>query len=364
LLDATFAAKGQANAALQEMTQNLKKATEDKKSSDMRYKYLAGVAKKEFGVTKSNKRKLTAESLTAAVFGNIHDFRPKKQRFDDFGEDDEKEYLVKEELPKEELLSNGIKLEEPRENQLRRSEPGLLGHDWKVVPIKHESPSRSETSIPTVYFVIKREVSLEPSLSDNIRPVNGNGDFQPRRSMSRLSDSKWGTNSRSFRNSLRSEDNTSLQQFEDLSSTAHSSATGSFKSTESYPTVRSILDKPKTAKHSTCSGRLGITFMNNSTQEDSYSLVNCSATSVSETLSPKVDRSFADLAEMTGLSYAVSNITASETNDTDLIGPAPAIITAGGSYAGDADGDESDNAASDMNSSGSIATKSNEGDAA
>jgi hypothetical protein len=363
LLDATFAAKEQANAALQEMTRNLKKATEDKKSSDMRYKYLAGVAKKEFGVTKSNKRKLTAESLTAAVFGNIHDFRPKKQRFDDFNEDDEEEYLLKEELPKEERLSNGIKLEEPRENQLRRSEPRLLGHNWKVVPIKHESPGRSETSIPPVYFVIKREVSLEPSLSDNVRPVNGNEDFQPRRSMSRLSDSKGGTNSRSFRNSLRSEDDTSLQQFEDLSSTAHSSATGSFKSTESYPTVRSILN-PKTAKHSTCSGRLGISFINNSTQEDSYSLVNCPATSVSETLSPKVDRSFADLAEMTGLNYAVSNIAASETNDTDLTGPAPAIITAGGSYAGDADGDESDNAASDMNSFGSTATKSNEGDTA
>jgi hypothetical protein len=192
------------------MTRNLKKATEDKKSSDMRYKYLAGVAKKEFGVTKSNKRKLTAESLTAAVFGNIHDFRPKKQQFDDFGEDDEEEYPVKEELPKEERLSNGIKLEEPRENQLRRSEPGLLGRDWNVVPIKHESPRRSETSIPPVYFLIKREASLEPLLSNNIRPVNGNRDFQPRRSMSRLSDSEGGTNSCSSRNSLRSEDDTGL----------------------------------------------------------------------------------------------------------------------------------------------------------
>jgi hypothetical protein len=116
LLDATFAAKEQARTTFQDITRKLKKATEDKKGCETRYKYLADVAKRDFGVTKSNKRKVSELSLPGGVGGGFHDYRPKRQHYNDYGEDDEEDFSsMKAELSKVEVMK-GEKLGEPNDH--------------------------------------------------------------------------------------------------------------------------------------------------------------------------------------------------------------------------------------------------------
>lgn len=166
LLDATFATKEQAQADFQDLSRKLKKATEDRKACETRFKYLADVAKREFGVTKSNKRKFPLASLPISrVLGNFHDLRPKKQRFDDFGKDDEEEFPIKEELPKKEEIMNSAKLEDEDVHLLKKPTQALILHHWRSLKIKQQSQSESQSSSSPDYFPKKREPSEGPSLS-------------------------------------------------------------------------------------------------------------------------------------------------------------------------------------------------------
>ena len=166
LLNATFAAKEQAQAVFQDIKKTLKKASEDKKACETRYKYLADVSKRHFGVKTSNKRKFASESpLPGGVGGGIHDNRSKKQHYDDYGEDDEEDFsAMKVELPKEEIM-DGVKLEGLDGNRLKRPKFGLLRRDLRISNLEHESQNESQSSISPSYLPKKREPSEGPRAS-------------------------------------------------------------------------------------------------------------------------------------------------------------------------------------------------------
>jgi hypothetical protein len=361
LLDATFAAKEQAQAIFQELSRKLKKATDDRKACGTRLKYLADVAKREFGITKSNKRKISSDSsLIHGVLGTFHDFRPKKQRFDDFGEYDEEKFPVKEELPKKEEIVNGSEVEDPDGQRLKASTKGLIPGNWRTSTVKQGIESQS--SVSPDYFPKKREPSTAPRVSLMFQPTIGRQ--QSRRRGDEYMEFREDMSSSGITEASRNEDEEELknQQFTTRYSVEASPLRGRpFQRPEAYLTRPSILRIPKTAKDSTWAGRHTDTTTPDTAKKDGLFPAHSPRTSGSEPAILEPDGFVNDLSEMWGSNAVEPDTAASNANDAE---PAPGVLDAGDFQSSKSEARSSNNFISVMNHSGCDPSKSLEHNAA
>jgi hypothetical protein len=357
LLDATFAAKQQAHTAFQDISSKLKKATEEKKACETRFKYLADVAKREFGVTVHNKRKFSSDSLQiSSGLGTFRDFRPKKQRFDDFGKDDEEEFPAKEELPKKEEIMSEVELEDPDGQRLRRPTKILIPRNWRTPTIKQES--ESQNSFSPDYFPKKMELSEAPRVSPMFQPTARTQ--QMTRRGDECVDFRKDMSSPGTTETPRSEDEDELNRYYPETS----SSRRPFQRTEVYPTPPSILHTPQAAKDSTWTGLYTDAITSHATQKDSHPPANSSRTDGDAPAMPEADGFINDLLEMWGPNVVKPDTMLSNTNGSDIPDTPTYGSDAGGFKGTSADADELKNNISDMTDSGATTPESPAYDAA
>jgi hypothetical protein len=359
LLDATFTAKEQAQAELQDIARKLKKATEEKKASEMRYKYLAGVAKTEFGVTKSNKRKVSSELRTPRGLEAFHNFRPKKQQSNDFGEEDEEEFPMKEELPENEEIMNGVKLEKSDGHRLKRPAKGLIPRHWRTPNIKHESQSESQSSIPPGHFPMKREPSEGARGSPSFQPITGRERIRHGVGAADSLGFHEGNDFKIFLAEVWRND-PCLDRISPVRTTSSTPSQG----TGACHTPPSILHIPKMANESTWAGRYSNTTTAHTPQKDGHFPTNSSKPSGPEPAIPEDDGLFKFLSEAGVLGDIRSDIAAPNTKDAEI-----SFSLAGGLDADrfdqtSSEADESEKASSDTNDSSSTTSTSPEYDPA